>query len=248
MKPTLKDHVRLKFFLRGEKKALEEDIEDDAEWYRKQYSLHKELIDIKEQIDYFENEAYYYTIDQEAEGISNKIWKIYEGYESFFLEWEKGFIDNIQAENYFLEKTKIHRRIVNSHPVDCTPLDWFEKTWEQTFLFTICEIKLNIIMGEKQITGNEGEMNDTPEKAQQDINNTLGMLIRKGLINKKYWQTEVSDLPKIIFELKTQKKLKRIIVPEIDDIGNFIAVNIKDKDGHDIKINSLNKAISAIKL
>ena len=90
------------------------------------------------------------------------------------------------------------------------------------------------------------QSNDTPEKVQQEIDGTLALLMRKGLVKKykdTYRMAENSTVPKIITELKVQIKLKNITTPSIDDIGNFIVAHIRDKDGVSISKDTVNKAI-----
>ena len=58
--------------------------------------------------------------------------------------------------------------------------------------------------------------------------------------------TEDSTVPKIIAFLKIQIRLGEIVVPRLDNIGNFIKVHIRDKTGKDLK-NTVDSAESRAK-
>ena len=79
---------------------------------------------------------------------------------------------------------------------------------------------------------------DTSEKAQQDIDHTLGVLVTDMLIKRvknQYWMTEFASVQKIITKLETKLKLNLITVPEKNSIEQFIKAHIRDKKGKDIK-------------
>jgi len=92
----------------------------------------------------------------------------------------------------------------------------------------------------------EWQLEDTPEKVQQDIEITLAMLMRKDHITKQSGhccKSIASTLPKIAAELKIQKRLGNISIPEEADIGTFIKVNIRNENGEIYEKDTIDKAI-----
>jgi hypothetical protein len=96
--------------------------------------------------------------------------------------------------------------------------------------------------------GNSEEYVD-PEKVQQEINNTLAILMRDSLIMQvqtEFWQTGFSTISKIVDTLKKNIESGKITIPTIeeDSICDFIQTHIKDKEGEDIKRETIKRALS----
>jgi len=98
-------------------------------------------------------------------------------------------------------------------------------------------------------TGETSKEYSTPERVQQEIDNTLAILIRAFLIRRvknEYWQTKISKVSKIVSTLKDHIELKEITIPknEEDNICDFIETHIKDENGKSILRETIKMALS----
>jgi len=109
---------------------------------------------------------------------------------------------------------------------------------------------LNLLKKIDTQTGKKSQKEyDTPERVQQEIDNTLAILKRDSLIRhekNEYRQTEVSTMAKIIATLEIQIKLKNITIPIMneDSFCDFILTHIKDKSGNSILKETVKMAFS----